>query len=315
MLGRCRELTDNALEIKQIKHMRLFKILYFIINHPLNRNRKLKSLCRFFCWQISSRLVCGSIAVNFVNEARLLISSGMMGATGNIYVGLHEFEDMAFVLHCLRRNDVFVDIGANVGTYTVLAGAVIGATCVSIEPIPDTFKHLMDNVNLNGIYENVHCFNVGIGRKNETLRITSTLGAMNHVVVDENDGVQTIEIPVKKLDDVIGGLEPVLIKIDVEGFETEVIAGAHNVLSKTSLLAVIIELVGSGERYGYDELVIHQEMLAYGFRPFAYNPINRNLIPLETKHIKKNTLYVKNSEQVSERVKTAPKFFVNGQEL
>lgn len=51
----------------------------------------------------------------------------MTGATGNIYVGLHEFEDMAFLLHVLRRTDLFVDVGANIGSYTILAGGAAGA--------------------------------------------------------------------------------------------------------------------------------------------------------------------------------------------
>jgi hypothetical protein len=37
-------------------------------------------------------------------------------ATGNLYVGLHEFEEMAFLLHFLRRGDLFADVGANVGS-------------------------------------------------------------------------------------------------------------------------------------------------------------------------------------------------------
>lgn len=45
----------------------------------------------------------------------------MRGATGNVYVGLHEFESMGFVLHVLRSSSAFIDVGANVGAYTVLA--------------------------------------------------------------------------------------------------------------------------------------------------------------------------------------------------
>jgi hypothetical protein len=41
--------------------------------------------------------------------------------SGNIYAGLHEFGDMAFVLHFLRAGDLFADVGANIGSYTVLA--------------------------------------------------------------------------------------------------------------------------------------------------------------------------------------------------
>lgn len=45
----------------------------------------------------------------------------MTGATGNWYCGLQEYEDMSFVLHALRPGDLFVDVGANIGSYSILA--------------------------------------------------------------------------------------------------------------------------------------------------------------------------------------------------
>lgn len=64
----------------------------------------------------------GPVAVPFVENTRLLVGTGMAGATGNVYAGLHEFQDMAFVLHALRPSSFFLDGGANVGVYTVVAG-------------------------------------------------------------------------------------------------------------------------------------------------------------------------------------------------
>ena len=52
----------------------------------------------------------------------------MIGATGNLFCGLHEIEDMGFVLHFLRSDDIFLDVGVNVGTYTVLAAGVAGSS-------------------------------------------------------------------------------------------------------------------------------------------------------------------------------------------
>jgi len=75
----------------------------------------------------------------------------MHGATGNIYVGLHEFEQMAFLLHCLRSEDIFIDVGANVGSYTVLASAAVGAKTIAFEPIESEYNGLMANIELNGI--------------------------------------------------------------------------------------------------------------------------------------------------------------------
>jgi len=256
------------------------------------------------------------VAVNFVNKTKLLVAPGMTGATGNVYAGLHEFYDMAFALHLLRRDDVFVDVGANVGAYTVLASSV-EAKSISIEPIKDAFDQLMLNVHLNDICDLVDARRIGVGSKKGTLKFTNALDTTNHVV----DGAEATETPVcevdvETLDSIVEAVEPVLVKIDVEGFETEVIAGADEVLSKKSLLAVIMELNGSGRRYGYDEGNALRSMTDYGFAPYAYDPYQRFLKELNGKnHGAGNTLFVRDVAAVSQRLQAAPPFTVMGASL
>ena len=67
--------------------------------------------------QIGSRLVPGPVLVPFVDSCSLFAQAGMTGITQNIYVGLAEFREMAFLLHVLRPDDLFVDVGANIGTW------------------------------------------------------------------------------------------------------------------------------------------------------------------------------------------------------
>lgn len=292
--------------------MAILNTLRFILNHPLNANRKTASIMRFARWQLSSRLVGAPVAKHFVDRTRLLISPGMTGATQNIYCGLHEFEDMAFVLHALRGTDGFVDVGANIGSYTILAGGAVGARCIAVEPIPETFRHLRDNINLNGLGDRVDALNIGIGKARGVLRFTSSLDSVNHALAELEYGGNSIEVEIERLDDVLSNFEPRIIKIDVEGFETNVIAGAHKVLFRESLLAVIMELNGSGERYGFDEDLLHRRMLEYGFRPFSYLPFERRLVVLDGKNVHSgNTLYIRNEEEVSSRLRNARKFMTS----
>ena len=107
--------------------MSFFNTLKFITSHPLNRGRKLMSLLQFAKWQVGSRIVPGAVVFDWVNGSKFLVKPGETGLTGNIYTGLHEFADMAFLLHVLREDDLFIDVGANVGSYSILACAAIGA--------------------------------------------------------------------------------------------------------------------------------------------------------------------------------------------
>ena len=106
--------------------MSFFNIIKFITNHPLNQEQKLKSIVRFAKWQVGSRLVPGAIVYDWINGSKFLVKNGETGLTGNIYTGLHEFPDMAFLLHVLRDDDLFVDVGTNVGSYTILACSASG---------------------------------------------------------------------------------------------------------------------------------------------------------------------------------------------
>lgn len=287
-----------------------FNTVRFLLSHPLNRHQKMAATGRFIRWQIGSRLLPGASAIPFVNGSRLLVSRGMTGGTGNVYGGLQEFEDMAFVLHLLRPGELFIDIGANVGSYSLLAASV-GAQVIAFEPIPTTFERLLDNIALNRFESLISPQNQGVGEECGTLRFTSGLDAVNHVVT-ETGTAESIEVEVIPLNSLSMG-DPVIIKIDVEGFEMPVINGAAQLLDSPNLLAVLLELNGSGRRYGIEDEALHSRMLALGFTPYGYQPFARRLISLGGKNTSSgNTLYLKHAERVAERINTAPRVSING---
>ena len=249
----------------------------------------------------------------YTDKASLIIQKGMTGATGNYYCGLHEYEDMAFLLHFLREDDVFVDIGANIGSYTVLASGHIGATTYAFEPAPSTYKHLINNIAINQISGRVKAYNLALGSQQGSVNFTSSLDTVNHIAnIGETD---TIQVTVEKLDDILENQkQPSLLKIDVEGFETEVLRGASRTLNQQCLKAIIIELNGSGGRYKFDEREIHRALLNLNFHAFSYDPAARILNPRDTYGIH-NTIYVRDVNRVKERLVNAPKVKILGKEI
>lgn len=292
--------------------MPIFDTIKAIASHPINKGSELGAFSRFIKWQISSRLNPYPVVYPFVENSKLLIWKGLTGATGNIYLGLHEFEDMAFVLHCLRPGDLFADVGANVGSYTVLAAGVVGANTISVEPVPGTFQTLLTNIKLNNCEHIAKPLNIGLGSKKATIKFTRSFGTENHVALDNE--ADTIDVPVEKFDDLMAGKMPVLVKMDVEGFETEVLNGMEKSLKNEQLKAIIIELNGSGDRYGYDESKIHEKLQANHFQPYIYSPFKRELSLVE-KYGTHNTIYIRDVDFVKNRVKTARKFKVLDKEI
>lgn len=280
------------------------RTLRHYLEHPLGRRDRLATLARIVRWQLGSRLLGARAAVPFVDGTRLLVGTGMHGATGNVYVGLMEFEDMAFVLHLMRDGDQFLDVGANVGVYSILA-ASRGARVLAVEPVPATYEQLLDNIHLNRFEAKIKACNVGAGREPGELRFTTGNGPTDHVLAAGEFAAQAATVAVDTLDALAAGWQPVMMKIDVEGFEMNVIAGASGLLAKQSLQAVLIELNGLGARYGVNDDEIHSELLAAGFVPASYEPFVRRLTPLEGRRTSGNTLYVRDCSVLEQRLRAA----------
>lgn len=290
------------------------RVIRHIVNHPLTKDEPSSAISRFARWQIGSRLVPGPVIVPFVAGSVLAISRGMTGATQNVYTGMHDFVEMSFLLHVLREQSLFLDVGANVGVYTVLASAAARARSVSFEPLPSAFQGLLRNVRLNGIEDLCELHNVGLAGADGVLKFTRDSDTMNRVVLDgQSQRADIVEVPVTTLDAVVGTRTPSLLKIDVEGFETEVLRGAGAVLSRESLNAIIIELNGAGAKYGFDDREIHRRLLSLDFAPYYYLPFERKLCELAAKDsLQANAIYVRNPSVVRTLVENAARQSVMG---
>lgn len=285
--------------------MGLLQTTRFILDHPIGRRRPLGNLLDFVRWQVRSRLAPGPVSIPWVAGTRLVVERGMHGATGNLYVGLHEPDDMAFALHCLRPDDGFVDVGANVGSYTILAAGVAGAHVHAFEPIATSFAHLSRNVRENGLGDRVVLHRVAVGARAGRVSMASSDDTTNRVL-DPGERVRAaIEVDVVRLDDALAGVSPTLVKIDVEGFEAEVLAGAEGVLARTA--AVIVEV---SRRQGE----VFAQLLAAGLRPCRYDALSRRLEVLEAPAPSSsgNFLFVRDPEWARARCASAPRHLVKG---
>jgi FkbM family methyltransferase len=295
--------------------MSVFRTLNRLTSSPLNRDRKLRALWRFAKWQLGSRLVPGNVLVDWVEGTRFVAGAGDRGLTGNIYLGLHEFDDMAYVLHVLQPGDWFIDVGANAGSYTLLACSAAGAHGYCFEPVPATYRKLVTNLAVNDLLDKVKHFNQGVGARRGSVAFTSQEDCTNHVVAAGESPPNAIEVAVLPLDECIVD-PPTMIKIDVEGYETMVLRGASRVLHEPQLHSLLIELNGSGARYGFDESEILDVLDAAAFRPFRYDGLNRRLHALDAPcNSTGNTLFVRDIDLVSRRIERAKRFRVLDKQL
>jgi FkbM family methyltransferase len=204
---------------------------------------------------------------------------------------------MAFLLHLLRSDDLFIDVGANVGSYSVLASAVCGAYAIAVEPDPDSMRSLQRNIEANGIGHRVTCVEAALGGRPGTARFTTGLDTTNRMACEGD--TETREIRVKTLDEIARGQHPVLIKLDVEGHEAMVLEGGCDTLRDPSLLAVQVETAGEAVR---------DHLESAGFRRSAYAPFARKLsLQRDQRAVtgSPNSLFVRDLDACRRRVATA----------
>ena len=288
----------------------------FILNHPLGKRHPVKALIQFVWWQIQSSVRPSKLMVKpYLSGINFYARKGLTGITGNIYTGLHEFNDMAFLLHFLRPADVFFDIGANVGSYTLLASGLCDAKTIAIEASAYTAAITDKNISLNNLQDKATLINAAAGAEAGVLTFSKNEDTTNHITSpDETPNTEVETVRVITIDSLVVNDNPALIKIDVEGFETEVLKGMNNTLKQESLKAIIIELNGNSIRYGFNEQDIHLLLMSSGFKPYHYDPFKRDLVPM-TSYGNHNTIYCRDIEYINTRLKTAKAFNIMGETI
>ena len=152
----------------------------------------------------------------------------------------------------LKPGDVFVDVGANIGYYSLVSSVLVGASgsVVSIEASPSTFQKLLDNIRLNRL-RNIRALNVAASSASSTVRMfrapANNLGSSSLL---EGDGFECEgEVQAAALADLLTADEirrARIIKIDVEGLEVVVVQGLLPVLAQARHDLEIIVEVGGG---------------------------------------------------------------------
>jgi len=126
--------------------------------------------------------------------------------------------------------------------------------------------------------------------------------------------VPAVEVVVQTIDETFEDACPTLIKMDVEGFEWPALQGAKNIFDNHDLKAIIIEINGSGARYGISDDDIHSFLVGHGFNPYEYDPFERSIRELP-KYGPYNTIYIRDIGWAKQRATSARKYEIFGMKI
>ncbi len=173
-----------------------------------------------------------------------------------MFYDAYETQELNFMATVLRPGDIVLDVGANVGIFTLVAAKAVGpsGSVHAFEPVPGNWERMQENVQLNG-FTNVtlnrsavrdHPGTVALGINAEMARTSGASTSGFFTVSQMVDAVIEVTAPAETIDDYasdkLAKLPIRLVKIDVEGSEPSVLAGMSSVLHAHRIDIVMIEV-------------------------------------------------------------------------
>jgi len=155
--------------------------------------------------------------------------------------GHYEREVESILLELVTKETTFIDVGANVGYFTLLCSR-LARTVYAFEPVPAVFERLSRNISLNDL-KNVRAFQCAVSRGRGRLKIFESKISDGHdSTVKRFEHDRSIFVDAVSLDETV---EPsvgnVVMKVDVEGSEMDVVLGALGLIRTGKVSAIVLE--------------------------------------------------------------------------
>jgi FkbM family methyltransferase len=231
-----------------------------------------------------------------------------------IRYGDFERAERNFAQRLLKPGDVFVDVGANIGLYSVLAAGLVGAKgrVIAFEPSRRTYLRLLENVRRNR-FQNVECVNAALSDVSGTTRLYAggpDMDAWNSLSQSTNGRSPAAEeISTTTWDEYSAkhALEDrvTLMKIDVEGWETAVLRGARRALGGQNAPILQVEFCEENARAaGSSCSDLQNAILELGYEIYEYRAADNSMIAVsrESRNDDCNLYAVKDLDSVLSRL-------------
>ncbi len=159
-----------------------------------------------------------------------------------VFKNKQDYFEIALLKKHIHKNDVVLDIGANIGFYAVILSDIVGSKgqVHCFEPDSQNFHHLIKNTL---IYQNIILNNKAVGSKTEKIKIyTSKNLNVDHRTYKPDVYDKEIEIDAISISDYLNqNLKVDFIKMDIQGFEMQAIKGMQSILEKNQNIKLISE--------------------------------------------------------------------------
>jgi FkbM family methyltransferase len=244
------------------------KLLLFYVRKIPNHPFKIRILNWF-----NTAVYGDEIKVTSENGTRLFLSAIEQMGCEIIFTGAFEPYTLTKCEELLKNGGNCIDIGANMGLYSIYLSKINNVSIYAIEPSAHNFQKLLNHINLNKA-QNIHPINVGLSYE-DSFGYLVNLSPNNSGTVkvdDQNSGSGSYLIRLCTLADLIRHLKLInieLIKIDVEGFEMNIFNGFFGEAQHIMPQNIIMEFTDQIERTGYTMADCYDYFMKLGYEAFT----------------------------------------------
>ncbi len=250
-----------------VRHYR--NVVEFTWNHPANAGRRVRAVGRLMNFHVRGSLLRRPTLARIGDRSYIWAHIRRYATLKVVCANPPDHPEMLIWRRVLKPGELFLDVGANIGTYTIWAGD-LGAHVIALEPAPDTYELLVKNVALNS-----HTAEVIRAAAGATCGVTGfTVGRDD---VNRVDPCGKARARMVTIDSVLGERVAAGMKIDVEGFEVEVLRGCRQALAEHRIRLIQIEWNGtSTAAVGSDRQPIASLLAGFGYS--LYRPDREGLL-------------------------------------
>ncbi len=236
---------------------------------------------RVYRGRLAGAHIVGGVIETDVLGYRMRLRDDDPGISRDLLIdGIRERGATRLMERLLRGNMTVLECGANLGYYALLEATRLGpeSRIYAFEPHPDNFALLRDNLALNGLAERVAVFQAAVSSTTGTATLvvegSSNFHHLGDFALRDPTATRRITVPAVALDDFCteqGIAQVDLIRMDVEGHEVEIIAGAERVIERSDDLVVFLEIHTKLIRdLGKDPLTFLRRLERHGLHVFAF---------------------------------------------
>jgi FkbM family methyltransferase len=245
-----------------------------LYDHPFNRRRPVFALYRVARWQWHKRWSGGSRAYRYWGTRDIVCHTDSRESMWLVYNYYMDWDEFHFIRRYVRQDSVVLDVGANIGIYTMWLSQFVRdrGQVIAFEPDPQSYARCAENIRRNNL-EAVRLECAALSNCCGKMRFSIGGDTENRLIPEDVIAGSSVSVEATTLDEYCRQHDLACIdflKIDVEGSEFMVLQGAANILRSSGVAVIQLELNQSLTKYGVSRPDVVQLLESHGYGLYTY---------------------------------------------